>query len=99
MKNETDKRIEIVIPKGQVFENKNIGSGFQNIINAEDSTQVVEPQEQVRIRLPGHCLNRELDPPNGQDANATPLKVQFEFNDQNTVWDNVDNVVLSPNIF
>lgn len=98
LKNETNEKKQVVIPKGQVFENKNIGSGFQNIVNAEGSAQILEPQQQVRIRLPGHCLNRKLTPPVGQEANVTPLKVNFEFDDQNTVWDNVDKIVLSPRV-
>jgi hypothetical protein len=78
--------IETLIPKGQVFENKKSGSAFQNLVNAENYRVTLNPRQKIQVYLPGHCLNRDLKSPTGQKGNITPIAVNFEFTNQNSVW-------------
>ena len=89
--NVTDKPISIRLPKGQVFENKVPGSGFQNLVLADHIELTLAPRERRSISVPGHCLNVSLKRPSGQAGNITPLAVDFEFDTQRALWKEVDS--------
>jgi hypothetical protein len=87
--NTSDARIETSVPKGQVFENKVAGTGFQNLVAAGDHLIHLNPGESKYFYLAGYCLNANLKSPSGQDGNMTPISVKFDFNSQNEVWSGV----------
>lgn len=93
LKNIFSEKISALIPKGQVFENKDSESGFQNVVNAEEQIVNIEQGEHKIIYLPAYCLNQDLKSPEKNYGNITPLKVNFEFSEQNMVWNEIKNKV------
>ena len=98
IKNITSEKIQAIIPKGQIFQNleargSNGSRGFQNIVNAEDCPITLNPGQEAVFYLPGHCLNKNLASPSGQDAHIVPLKVKFSFGNQQDVWNSVQSLL------
>jgi hypothetical protein len=89
LRNLTNKEVTVAIPRGQVFENTTINSRYQNVVAAEETTITLAPNGVVPIRLAAYCLNRSMRAPIGGTGNVTPLKIRFEFKDQEELWNGV----------
>lgn len=86
IRNLTPQALQIEIPRGQVFENLEPHSGFQNLVAAERKVLRLQPNAATDIQVLGFCLNQRLRAPNGQSGNITHLKIRSEFEDQFALW-------------
>jgi hypothetical protein len=93
LKNNTPAAAAILIPIGQVFENVDPGSKYQNLVTRDETHTSLQPYGSRDVLLPALCLNHGFHEPHGQAGNATPLKIRFSFKDQNALWDAVSEIV------
>jgi hypothetical protein len=94
LENRTAAALEFTVPKGQVFENRELGSGRQNLAAAREQTTRLEPQGECEFRVDALCMNRNLSGPNGSLGNLTVLKLRDDsFSDQTELWRSVDDSV------
>jgi hypothetical protein len=94
MENLTDRDIEYVIPKGQVFENKEPGSGRQNLAAARGEKLTLKARTSYDMRVNAHCINKHLSGPDGSPGNLTIFKIRNDnFRGQNDLWQSVNKSV------
>jgi hypothetical protein len=64
LRNETADDVEIVIPRGTVFEGMQIGGNpMQNLRVVRDYRVVLGPQIEITLYMDGQCINPSLPPP------------------------------------
>jgi len=85
LKNNLSKDFEIKVPKGQIFENKKIGTGLQNVASAHDYVFKIPANSSITVDIEVYCINQHLSPPLG-NYNVTFFKIDKNFNDQNELW-------------
>jgi len=85
LKNKTNRDFECKIPKGQVFENKQIGSGKQNVAAAREYVFNVPANLTISVEIEVLCINEHLSSPSGS-YNVTYFKVDKDFNNQRELW-------------
>jgi len=91
MENLTSEDIEFVIPKGQVFENREPQSGRQNLAAAGQQRQTLAAQSSLDLAVEAHCINKDLSPPNGEPGNITVFKIRDDkFVGQAELWRSID---------
>lgn len=94
MENLTDENIDFVIPKGQVFENQETESGRQNLVAAQNWQKGLSPRASCDLKVEAHCMNQNLNPPDGNLGNITIFKIKDdEFDGQKEVWESINNSV------
>ena len=86
LKNNSDSDLKVKIPKGQIFENKKIGSGIQNVASVRDYQLIIPAKSRITVEIEVYCINRHLSPPTGQLGNLTIYKISQDFNDQQNLW-------------
>lgn len=99
--NLTDSSIEVQIPEGQIFENREYqyeDKPSQNLATAESKSIIIEANESVDFQIPAFCMNREYHPPQEKDGNLTiyeMLKKGFQDNKQLWKWvkKNYENII------
>ena len=91
LKNNTDRGCKIKIPKGQVFENKTIGTGKQNVAASKNYEFFLPPKSTLKVEIDVFCINRRLSSPSGF-YNITQFKINKEFENQDQLWD-----LMNPN--
>jgi hypothetical protein len=74
------------IEKGQIFENKQIGTGFQNVAAISDYTFEIPANTRQTVEIEVLCINQQLKPPSGM-LNLTNLQVVGTFTNQRNLWD------------
>jgi hypothetical protein len=89
--NNTSARLEMEIPKGQVFENAARYLNIQNLVAVKDMTITCEPHEAKIIDVPAYCLNHLLKQPLRYHGRITPLKICFDFTDQPSLWNSIED--------
>lgn len=85
VQNNTPKKYLCKIKKGQVFENKRIGTGLQNVASLHDYSFEVMPNATGVFTIEVLCLNQRLSSPNGQ-LNVTNYSVNKNFISQSDLW-------------
>lgn len=85
LKNNLNRSYKCKIPKGQVFENKKVGTGIQNVAAAKEYIFDLPPNSTGVFTIEVLCINEHLGSPKG-NYNATFFKVNRNFNDQNELW-------------
>jgi hypothetical protein len=91
MENLTDQNIEFVIPKGQVFENREPQSGRQNLAAARGQRQTIAARRSFDLTVEAHCINKNLSPPSGNPGNLTIFKIRDDkFVGQAELWRSID---------
>jgi len=94
MENLTDQPINFVIPKGQVFENREPRSGRQNIAAAGERKESLLPRAAYDLRVEAHCINKELAGPDGNLGNITIFKIRDDtFTGQEEIWQSINDSV------
>jgi len=96
IRNNTTDQLQVSIPKGQVFENLEPHSGYQNLVAAEGSVLALNPRATASVSVPAFCFNRQYRAPKGQPGNISPLKVRFTFDDQQGLWRQTQEIVDAP---
>ncbi|MDB5226580.1 MAG: hypothetical protein JWN78_773 [Bacteroidota bacterium] len=86
LKNNTDKEYRVTIPKGQIFENKTIGTGKQNVASLKDYKITIPAKSIIKVEIEVLCINQKLSSPTGL-YNITPFKIKNQFEDQDQLWD------------
>jgi hypothetical protein len=95
--NLTDAQIDIDVPRAQVFENTTAGSGFQNLATSDATTIRLAARELKQFRLLAYCINRGRRQPIAQLGYVTPLRIKFDFADQETLWAEIGKRVPAAN--
>lgn len=85
LKNNLNKDFVIKVPKGQIFENKKIGTGLQNVAAGKDYVFKVPAQSSITVDIEVYCINQHLSSPNG-NYNVTFFKIDQNFKDQQELW-------------
>ena len=92
VKNQTSEDIKVKIPKGQVFENKqlkpkrqNLAAANEDIITIPASFDISSPG--VPITIEALCINKGFDYPNGNSGNITIFELNNKsFIGQKDLW-------------
>ncbi len=85
LKNNSDREFKIKIPKGQIFENKTIGTGKQNVASLKDYEFILPPKSTLKVEIDVLCINQKLSSPSGL-YNITQFKINKEFENQDHLW-------------
>lgn len=94
LQNNTPEDVICVVPKGQIFENKKIGIGTQNVASAREYKLIIPGNSKISVDIDVLCINQHLSSPNGQKGNVTIFKIDKDFEDQNDLW----RILNSPTI-
>ncbi len=86
IKNTSNKDTKIKISKGQVFENKKIGTGIQNVAAVKDYWIDIPANSRITSEIEVYCINQRLSPPKGK-YNVTYFKINGSFQTQDELWD------------
>lgn len=74
------------IPKGQLFEVKDIDLNYQNVVTSEDIQVTLGPEETRTVKIPGMCINPFKKWPNEAEGSVTPFRQSTKFSTQEDVW-------------
>jgi hypothetical protein len=86
LRNDSLEDILCVIPKGQIFENKKVGTGFQNLAVTRDYRLIIPSGSRISAELDAFCVNRSLSSPKGGTGNVSIFKIDKPFSDQDELW-------------
>jgi len=86
LRNDSTEDILCVIPKGQVFENKQVGTGYQNLAVVRDYRLIIPSGSRISAELDAFCVNRSLSSPSGGKGNITIFQIDKPFNSQQDLW-------------
>jgi hypothetical protein len=89
--------IDLHVPRGQVFENTTTLSGFQNLATADEANMRLRPNELKQFRLLAYCINRGRRQPIAQAGYITPLRIKFDFGNQEALWAEIGRRVPAAN--
>ncbi len=93
VRNQTPREVRVKIPKGQIFENKNVATRRQNLAAAgEDIITIPASTDSspsiVEIKIKALCINKGFDPPAGDLGNITIFELtNNKFLTQNELWE------------
>lgn len=94
MINLSDQDIDFVIPKGQVFENREPHSGRQNLAAADERKQTIVARTKYELKVDAHCMNKDLSGPDNSTGNLTVFKIRDDsFDGQEEIWQSVNDSV------
>lgn len=89
IKNNTSLKYSCKIKKGQVFENKRVGTGFQNVAAAKDYVLDLQPNTTGVFQIEVLCINQNLKSPHG-NLNLTNYMVSTNFQSQHDLWQSMN---------
>lgn len=84
--NKTGAEVQVKISKGQVFSNKKIGTGYQNVAAIRDYVINLPPYARSIEAVEVLCINEKLRPPTGF-LNLTPYMISKDFLTQKDLWE------------
>jgi len=89
LKNNTENGINFNIPKGQIFENKDIKNEIQNLTAINEEKCFLDGFQGDDFTIKSFCLNEKLSPPNeeGTNGNVTIFEIgEKKFRTQKELW-------------
>jgi hypothetical protein len=86
LKNNSDNDVLCVIPKGQVFDNKKIGSGIQNVAASREYKLIIPAKSRMKLEVEVYCINRRFSSPSGSPGNVTVFQIDQSFSSQEDLW-------------
>lgn len=87
IKNLTNQEIEFTIPKGQIFENKDLETIKQNLAATHENTRKIPALGTITIDIDALCINKGLAPPDGGLGNITIFELKNKsFINQTELW-------------
>lgn len=93
LSNNTGSDISCIVPKGQIFENKEFKKDTQNLASKDDEYLEIRANRSVDIEINALCLNEKFAPPNGGLGNITIFKVaDNSFVTQRELWDIIEDI-------
>lgn len=87
LKNNSNHDVLCVIPKGQVFENKEVGSGIQNVAAGREYRLILPAKSKLKVEIEVYCVNRSFSSPSGRPGNVTVFQIDQPFSSQEELWD------------
>lgn len=90
VKNTTSYKFPFQIKKGQIFENKQIGTGYQNVAAVQDYNFEIAANSKQTVTIEVLCINQHLKPPSG-NLNLTGFQISSAFLSQQELWDLMNN--------
>src|ERR1043166_698899 len=93
IKNQTGEDIEVKIPKGQIFENRQLRPRRQNLAAANEGIITIPASSDdsspgMPITIEALCINKGFDYPNGSSGNITIFELNNKsFADQKDLWE------------
>jgi hypothetical protein len=85
IKNVSNSNLKCKVKKGQIFENKKIGTGLQNVAAAKDYVFELPPNSIQVVQIEVLCINQKLSSPHGF-LNITNFIVNQDFHSQEDLW-------------
>jgi hypothetical protein len=86
LRNDTDDDVMCFVPKGQVFENKNVGTQRQNLAAARDYRVIIPGRSRMTLELDALCTNQSMSGPNGSPGRTTVFRIAGSFDSQQDLW-------------
>ena len=86
LKNNRSEDILFVIPKGQVFENKQVGTKVQNVAASREYQLIIPGNSRLSVTIDVYCINKSFSPPKGLLGNVSIYKINRPFKDQQDLW-------------
>jgi hypothetical protein len=86
LRNNRNDDILCVIPKGSVFENKNVGSMVQNVAVSREYRLIIPGGGRLTVEVEVNCINKSFSPPSGRGGNITIFKIDQPFSSQEELW-------------
>jgi hypothetical protein len=73
LRNDTDEAVDVVIPKGSIFEGVSAPAGWpqQNLATTQEYRFTLDPYGRVTVRLQGTCINGPFPPPSNWPMRPT----------------------------
>ena len=84
--NKTGAEVKVQVRKGQVFSNKKVGTGYQNVAASRDYTFSLPPYTKQMETIEVLCINEKLKPPTGF-LNVSPYRINKDFLSQQDLWE------------
>lgn len=85
IKNTSNSKLRCKVKKGQIFENKKIGTGLQNVAAVQDYVFDLPPHSTQVVQIDVLCINQRLRSPQGF-LNITNFAVAKDFYSQDDLW-------------
>ena len=86
LRNNTNDDLLFTIPKGQLFENKKIGTGIQNVAAAREYKLIIPGNSRLIVEIEVLCVNQNFSSPSGKPGNITIYKFNKDFESQESLW-------------
>jgi hypothetical protein len=73
LKNDSDDAVDVVIPRGSIFEGVGTSSGWpqQNLATTREYRFTLGPQTRATLHLQGACINGPFPPPSNWPMRPT----------------------------
>ena len=89
--NQTNSRINAVIPEGQIFENREYLTEerpTQNLATTEVYKVKLRPHQSKTIKIPAFCINQNYGSPNNKEGNLTIYEfIRKGFKNNDEIWE------------
>lgn len=85
LKNNQPYDVLCVIPKGHIFENKEIGTGRQNVAAVRQYEISIPAGSTVTVTIEALCINQSYASPSGP-GNVSIFKIAKPFSSQPGLW-------------
>lgn len=89
LRNNKPEDVVCVIPKGQIFENKKVGTSIQNVAAAREYRLIIPGDSRLTVAIEVLCINQSFSPPRGQPGSVSIFKVPDSFSSQQDLWGNL----------
>ena len=84
--NNRSEDVICIIPKGQIFENKRVGTSVQNVAAAREYRLIIPGSSKLTAEIEVLCINRSFSPPRGQLGSVSVFKIGKDFKNQEDLW-------------
>ena len=86
LRNETDRDVTCIVPKGQIFENASAMYPGQNLAAARDYHLIIPSKSRITFEIEALCTNQFMRPPSGALGRTTIFRIAQAFDSQEDLW-------------
>jgi len=87
LKNNSEKDVLCIIPKGQVFENKTVGSRIQSVVSSREYKLIIPKNSKLTVEIEVLCINQTFKSPICKPGNVTIFRIDQPFSSQTELWE------------
>jgi hypothetical protein len=87
IRNNKPEDVLCVIPKGQIFENKKVGTSVQNVAAAREYRLIIPASSKIVVEIDVFCINRTFAAPKGLPGAVSIYQINLPFGSQQQLWD------------